>query len=80
MSDKEEVFNEWLGNPVTEFVIKYLNDSVKEASELMADDIANGGIVSETDMIKASTMCITLKEIAEITFEEIEDFYNRKEE
>jgi len=77
--NKEEAFNDWIENPVTEYVIKYLNDSVKEASEIMADSIANGGTVTEHEMIKTSTMCITLKEIAEITYEEIEQFYSKEE-
>lgn len=75
MSDKKEAFNDWLENPVTKYVIKYLNDSVKEASEMMAENIANGGIITEKEMIQTSTMCITLKQIADISCEEIEDFY-----
>ncbi len=80
MSNKEEAFKDWIGNPVTEFVIKYLNDSIKEASEMMADEIANGSIINEKDMIRTATMCITLKRIAELDYTEIEDFYTKDEE
>jgi len=80
MPIKTEDFDEWQDNPVTQYVIKYLTDSIKEASEMMADDIANGAIVSESDQIKTATMCLTLREIAELELETIESFYETGEE
>ena len=74
------MFQEWAESPVTEYIRKYLKDSIKEESELMADSIISGGIVSENEQIRVSTLCETLDQIAEISLDEIEDFYTTEDE
>jgi len=76
----EERYQEWLENPVTEYFLKYLTDSSKEESELLADMIISGGIVGELEQKRISTTCATLISISEIDFEEIDEFYKREDE
>jgi len=59
----------------TEIFIKYLIDSAKEESELLADRIVNGGIVEVDEQIRISTECLTLMRISDISIEEIDEFY-----
>ena len=67
---------EWKDNPITEVVQKYLLDSIEEESDIIADAIANGAIIDEREQIKVATICITLRRIADITKEEIGEFYH----
>ena len=76
---EKEAFQEWLDNPVTEYVFKYLKDSVKEEVELIAESIASGGIISENEQISKSAICATLIRIAEIDYEEIDGFYEKED-
>lgn len=72
----EEDFSDWLDNPVTQYVIKYLKDSVKESSSILAESIINGGVETEAEQVRVGTLCVTLTQISEITLQEIEDFYS----
>lgn len=71
-------FQEWLENPVTEIFLKYLKDSAKDEAQLVSESILNGSVFDLNEQIKVSTLCITLTEISEITFEEIDDFYEER--
>jgi len=71
-------FQEWLENPATEIFLKYLKDSAKDEAQLVSDTILNGSVFDVNEQIKISTVCITLNEISEITFEEIDDFYQER--
>jgi len=77
---KPEQMEEWLENPVTEYFRSYLKDSAKEAAEIVSDDILNGEIVPELEQAKAASMCMTLTRMSEVTFEEIENFYEEQRE
>lgn len=57
--------------------LKYLKDSIKEESEIIADIIISGGIIEEREQIRTIAVCATLERIADITLEEIEEFYDR---
>jgi len=70
-----ELWEEWMEHPATEMLLKYLLDSAKEESDLVAESILNGSIISELDQCRVSTTCVTLQRIAEIDLAEIEDFY-----
>ena len=74
----KEAFKEWSESPVTEMFLKYLVDSAKEESQIIADSILSGSVVSESEQIRVASECITLMRISEITLEEIEDFYKEK--
>jgi len=74
----EEQWQEWLENPVTEIFLKYLSDSIKEESEIIANTIASGGLVDEKEQIRVASECVTLARISEITIEEITEFYAEK--
>jgi len=74
--DKDE-FADWLENPVTEYFVKYLIDSGKEESKMVADAILNGDIIPLDDQIRIATMSMMFTRIAEINLEEIEGFYSR---
>jgi len=74
--DKDS-FAEWLENPVTEYFIKYLKNSAKEEATFIADAILNGDIVPLDDQIRVSTLSMTLTQISEISFQEIESFYKK---
>jgi len=67
-------------HPATEMLIKYLNDSAKEESQLLSDAILNGSIISDLEQCRVSTICLTLRRIAEVDLEEIEDFYKEEKE
>jgi len=72
----KELFEEWLENPATEVFMKYLIDCATEESELLADSILNGSIISELEQVRVSTICVTLQRIAEIDYNEIEELYS----
>ena len=76
----EEMFQDWLESPVTEYLHKYLKDSIKEESELVADAIVSGGIISENEQIRTGTLCETLERIKDISLDEIQEFYHKDEE
>jgi hypothetical protein len=70
-------FKDWLDDPVTQYFIKYLKDSAKFESTILADMIVGGDIVPLDDQLRISTLAITLNQISEITFEEIDSFYQK---
>jgi hypothetical protein len=70
----QELFSEWLEDPVTEYFMKYLNDSIKHESGLIAESISGNSVISEAEQIRIGSMCVTLERISEIDFEEIEEF------
>jgi len=74
-----EAWAEWVESPVTEYFFKYLADSAKEESELLAEMILSGGIVGDIEQKRISTTCATLISISEIELQEIDDFYIRED-
>ena len=70
-------FDEWLEDPTTKYFIKYLKDSAKEESKIVADMIMGGDIVPLDDQLRISTLAITLIQIADVSFEEINGFYEK---
>ena len=75
----KEMYQEWLENPATEYFFKYLKDSAKEESEMVADVILEGGYLEKEEQIRISSICATLIRISDIEYDEIESFYNEKE-
>lgn len=71
----QEQFEDWLESPVTQQVRKYLLDSALQEKDLVVDAITDGAIIDEKEQGRISTMIYTLNRIAELDFEEIEDFY-----
>lgn len=76
----QELFNDWLENEVTQYFLKYLKDSAKKEAELVADTILSGGIPSDIERFQTPAVCMTLNEISEINFEEIDVFYTEEKE
>lgn len=76
--DKEE-FIEWRKSAMTEWFMGYLSASVKEESEIIAETISNGGVVEQEHMLRTSSVCLTMKRIIEIDFDEIEGFFNAQD-
>jgi len=74
--DKDD-FKEWLEHPITEKFKKYLKDSAKEESSIVADAILNGDVIPQEDQIRISTLAMTLVQISEIGLDEIEGFYKK---
>ncbi len=70
-------FDEWLEDPTTKYFIKYLKDSAKEESKIVADMILGGDVVPIDDQLRISTLAMTLIQIAEVSFEEIDGFYEK---
>jgi len=70
-------FDEWLEDPTTKYVFKYLNDSAKEESKIVADMILGGDIVPLDDQLRISTLAMTLTQIAQVSFEEVDGFYEK---
>jgi len=70
-------FNEWLEDPATKYVFRYLRDSAKEESTIVADMILGGDVVPFDDQLRISTLARTLIQIAEVSFEEIDGFYEK---
>ena len=77
MIEKED-FEDWLENPVTQYLKKYLLDSAKEEEKLASASIVMGAILSEREQVRISTTYSVLESIGEITLEEIEDYYEEK--
>ena len=76
----EEAFNQWKESPITEYVLKYFMDDVKDKSESMAEIISYGGTLDHDEQLVNATICATLREVAGISHETIEEFYNRDKE
>jgi len=76
---RHEIFKDWLELPTTQYFFKYLKDSIKEESEIVAELICNGGSMTEEEMKDKAMLCVTMKHIAEIEFEEIETFYKSED-
>jgi len=76
---RPEIFKDWLELPTTQYFFKYLEDSVKEESELVAETVCNGGHMTEEEMRVKATICLTMKQISEINFEEIDEYYHRED-
>lgn len=74
----QEQFEEWLESPITEQFRKYLLDSAKEEEGLVVEAITTGAILDEKEQSRISTMIYTLTRIAELDFEEIEEFYDKE--
>lgn len=70
-------FDEWLEDSTTKYFIKYLKDSAKEESKIVADMIMGGDIVPLDDQLRISTLAITLIQIADVSFDEIDGFYEK---
>lgn len=71
----QDQWKEWKESPATEYFLKYLKDSVKEESSIVAETIASGGTLDVEEQIRIATICETLNRIADIELEEIEEFY-----
>lgn len=74
----KEQFQEWLENPATQLLNKYLLDSASEEANIIAETISDGGIIEINEQVSVSATCATLRRIAEISFEEIEEFYRKE--
>jgi len=70
-------FKDWLDDPTTQYFIKYLKDSAKFEATILADMIMGGDIAPLDDQIRISTLAITLIQISEVSFDEIESFYKK---
>lgn len=75
----KELFNEWLENPVTEYVFKYFIDSVKEDTINLAEIITSGGVIDEKEQIQIAARCAKILEFTQIEYDEIIDFYTEGE-
>lgn len=78
MIDKA-MFEEWVESPVTEYVRKYLKDSIKEESELVTSAIVNGAVIPEIEQTHTGAVCTTLTSVIDISLEEIQEFYQQEE-
>jgi hypothetical protein len=76
----EEMFKEWLDNPVTEVFFKYLGDLVKQESALAGSIIAGGGVIERDEQVRISESCATLTSIRDIEYSEIESFYSEEKD
>ena len=74
-----ETWEEWLEHPATEQFKKYLLDSAKEEAEITTNTIISGGILTESEQVRVNVLCETLESIADISLEEIQDFYKEED-
>lgn len=72
----KEQFEEWLEDPVTEYVMGYLKDSIKEEKENAGENVVSGSLYSENEQIMIATQCVTLQHIIDITLDEIKGYYD----
>lgn len=70
-------FDEWLEDPATKYFLRYLKDSAKEESNILADMILGGNIVPLDDQIRISTLAVTLTQISDVSFDEVDGFYQK---
>lgn len=75
----QDQWSEWKESPVTEIFLKYLKDSAKEEAELITSTVVEGGILTESEQVRSSSICVTLNRIAEIDLDEVIDFYTIEE-
>ena len=78
----EDDFNEWKENIVTIQLFKYLEDLCKRDVQYLAEDFMAGALhlADKESMALNEGKAIARAEIVEITYEEIEEFYNAKQE
>lgn len=72
---RKEDFDEWREGEITQQVMKYWKDSAEDEAEYLKQQLLGGGLLTEAEQIKISTIYATLERIAEIEFEDIELFY-----
>ena len=78
----EDDFNEWKDNIVTIQLFKYLEDLCKRDIQYLAEDFMAGALhlADKESMALNEGKAIARAEIVEITYEEMETFYERPEE
>lgn len=77
-------FQEWLENPVTDLYRRYLKDLADESRKHQKpqliphslDDLISLG----SQITEASVQCAVLEDLADLAFEDVERFYQQKEE
>lgn len=75
-----EDFAGWKQSSTTKFVFKYLLDLRLSKTEALADGVLTSASVDATAMLTARNVgeCLTLKEITEISYEDILNFYQQE--
>jgi len=74
----KERWEEWKESEEWLFFQRYLLDSAREEVEMLTDTISEGGIIEEKDQIRIASTNLTLKRIASIDLDEIEEYYEKE--
>lgn len=76
----KEQFIDWQESYVTEIVFKYLIDKIRFQAENIAETIVSGGVVDETFQREIAAESVAVRDLVEIEYNEIEDFYRKEED
>ncbi len=70
-----EEFDEWLENPWSEVYFGYLKDRALMIGQTHGERLIAGGVPDQETLIRNSEQCVTMNQMTEITFDDIEEFY-----
>jgi hypothetical protein len=68
--------DDWLNDPVTQYVFNYWSDIAAAEVEGLKDQIIAGSILTPLEQAQRSAINMALTEVREVSFEEIDSFYN----
>ena len=72
----KEDYQRWQTDPITKIILTYLKDYQQSLVERNKHFFVNGVHLSEKEFYRDSERLITLNEIANLEFENIEGFYD----
>jgi hypothetical protein len=74
---KPDAFDDWLSNPVTEWVWQYLRDFQSAAGERMHAKWANGAVLTEMEQVDNRARIQTFNDLVTLTYDDIANFYRK---
>ena len=77
MEFQKDDYQRWKTDPVTKQILKYLKDYQQALLDQNNRQFSDGAYPTEKDFYRDSERLITLNEIANLTYEDIEGFYDQ---
>ena len=77
LSQKE--METWRNNPTTKKYFKYLNDYRLMLADSMASYLYDGILIDHENLKECALRCEILKDIEDVEFDDIENFYKEEE-
>lgn len=76
MTPTDKEFRDWLENPVTQAVRRYLHDYRLRIGQQMAEEWAAGAVITAEAQLDARARVQCLADLADLSFEDMRRFYD----